>query len=292
MRSADIVTPLIPGAVGIIEVTGDPTAACAALCEGPPPGIGDAVLRSCRGIDDALITRPAADHLLVMPHGGPAVMRAMLTLLRAGGYPPGTDDPHHCFPEADDASHAQSLALMSQAASAAAFDLILSGRLRALNSERDRRRLMRFVHPPLIVLAGAPNIGKSTLANALAGRDVALTCDAPGTTRDALGVMMHLDGLTVRWLDTPGLRTTDDPDEQAAIDLARRWIEQADLLIAAARTGTSWPDLPRPPDLRIALAADLGVPEGADIETSAKTGAGLTELARRCRDLLIHGACP
>ncbi len=83
----------------------------------------------------------------------------------------------------------------------------------------------------LVVIAGAPNAGKSSLLNALAGTDAAIVTAIPGTTRDLLRADIQLDGLPLRLVDTAGLRPSTDPVEQEGIRRARAQIEQADHLL-------------------------------------------------------------
>jgi len=80
-----------------------------------------------------------------------------------------------------------------------------------------------------IAVIGAPNVGKSSLVNAIAKRDVAIVTDLPGTTRDVIEVALDLDGLPITLLDTAGLRESNDPIEQAGIARARERAAQADL---------------------------------------------------------------
>ncbi|WP_102959354.1 tRNA uridine-5-carboxymethylaminomethyl(34) synthesis GTPase MnmE [Mangrovicella endophytica] len=82
-----------------------------------------------------------------------------------------------------------------------------------------------------VVLAGAPNAGKSSLLNALAGRDVAIVTPVPGTTRDVLEVTLDLGGLPVRIADTAGLRETRDEVEAIGIERAEAAVRQADLVL-------------------------------------------------------------
>lgn len=82
-----------------------------------------------------------------------------------------------------------------------------------------------------IAIIGAPNVGKSTLLNRLAQRDVAITSDIAGTTRDVIEVRLDLDGIPVTLLDTAGLRETDDLVESLGVARARLRAEQADLRI-------------------------------------------------------------
>ena len=82
-----------------------------------------------------------------------------------------------------------------------------------------------------VVIAGPPNVGKSTLMNALAGREVAITSPIPGTTRDLIEVFLDLRGYPVTLVDTAGVRDSDDPIEQEGVARARRRAESADLTL-------------------------------------------------------------
>jgi tRNA modification GTPase len=82
-----------------------------------------------------------------------------------------------------------------------------------------------------VVIAGPPNVGKSTLMNALAGRDVAIISPIPGTTRDLIEVFLDLRGYPVILVDTAGIRESQDPIEQEGVARARRRAESADLTL-------------------------------------------------------------
>jgi len=82
-----------------------------------------------------------------------------------------------------------------------------------------------------VALMGAPNAGKSSLLNVLAGEEAAIVTDIPGTTRDLLKVDLVLDGLPLRLVDTAGLRNTADKVEQIGVERARSQAGQADLLL-------------------------------------------------------------
>ena len=92
---------------------------------------------------------------------------------------------------------------------------------------------LHLVKPWQVVIAGRPNVGKSSLINAIAGYQRAIVHSPPGTTRDIVTVQTAMDGWPVEISDTAGLRESDDPIERAGIELAREKITAADL----SRTG-------------------------------------------------------
>ena len=83
----------------------------------------------------------------------------------------------------------------------------------------------------LTAIVGRPNAGKSSLLNALAGRDRAIVTDIPGTTRDTLEEKVRLGNLTLRLIDTAGIRESEDRIEQIGVEKARKSMEEADLII-------------------------------------------------------------
>ena len=101
-----------------------------------------------------------------------------------------------------------------------------------------------------VVIAGRPNAGKSSLLNALAGRETAIVTDIAGTTRDVLREHIHIDGMPLHVIDTAGLRDTDDRVEQIGVERAFREIEGADrvlLMVDGTTTDATdphdiWPD--------------------------------------------------
>jgi tRNA modification GTPase len=112
--------------------------------------------------------------------------------------------------------------------------------LRAVGELRERARCGAVLREGLtVVLAGAPNVGKSSLLNALAGEDRAIVTDIAGTTRDTLRELIAIDGVPLHVIDTAGLRDTDDPVEQAGIARTRRELDRAHAVVhlVDARTG-------------------------------------------------------
>jgi len=97
----------------------------------------------------------------------------------------------------------------------------------------------RLLNPPTVLLAGSVNVGKSTLANALTGRQQSITADLPGTTRDWTAQLVDMKGLPVNLIDTPGRRETDDKIEIQAIQLAEKQIAQADLIVLVIEAGVT-----------------------------------------------------
>jgi tRNA modification GTPase len=128
-----------------------------------------------------------------------------------------------------------------------------------------------------VAIVGCPNVGKSTLLNALAGRDAALTSEHAGTTRDVIEVRMDLGGLAVTILDTAGLRASDDPVEKMGIARALDRASAADMRVFLT-DGDEVPLIePCVGDLNVRGKADLH-PGGPGMHVSGKTGQGVAEL--------------
>ncbi|MDF0697409.1 tRNA uridine-5-carboxymethylaminomethyl(34) synthesis GTPase MnmE [Rhizobium sp. MC63] len=134
-----------------------------------------------------------------------------------------------------------------------------------------------------VVIAGAPNAGKSSLLNALARRDVAIVTDIAGTTRDVLQVDLDIDGYLVKLYDTAGLREADDRVEMEGVRRARVALRDADLVLLLV--DVSDPVIPADldqalPHVRVGTKKDL-IETGSDrydLRISTATGEGLPEL--------------
>ena len=158
-----------------------------------------------------------------------------------------------------------------------------------------------------VVIAGRPNAGKSSLLNALAGRDAAIVTDIAGTTRDVLREHIHIDGMPLHIIDTAGLREASDEVERIGIERAWQEIDQADRVLFMVDSTTTnetnpeklWPEfierLPKNiPVTVIRNKADLtGEPLGYSeqngyclIQLSARTGEGITLLRDHLKQVM------
>ncbi|MGH7068131.1 MAG: tRNA uridine-5-carboxymethylaminomethyl(34) synthesis GTPase MnmE [Acetobacteraceae bacterium] len=148
----------------------------------------------------------------------------------------------------------------------------------------DERRGERLRDGLTVVVAGPPNVGKSSLVNALSGRDLAITAPTPGTTRDPLEARIVLGGVPFTLIDTAGLRESADPVEAEGVRRARARLEHADLVVAVTDATAPVPfafDVAAPV-LPLANKCDLAPPPaGIELAVSALTGAGLSELRAR-----------
>ncbi|HET6675282.1 MAG TPA: tRNA uridine-5-carboxymethylaminomethyl(34) synthesis GTPase MnmE [Nitrospiraceae bacterium] len=160
-----------------------------------------------------------------------------------------------------------------------------------------------------VAIVGRPNVGKSSLMNALARTDRAIVTAVPGTTRDVLDEWLHINGMPVRLLDTAGIRDTEDPIEQEGIRRTGRAIEEADLVIALIDQSAALEEADRTlvtrlcekkhivvlnkSDLPSGLQPDLWFgayfASGSPLRISAATGAGLDELRALIRAKLASG---
>jgi tRNA modification GTPase len=173
---------------------------------------------------------------------------------------------------------------------------------------------LHLVQPWRVVMAGRPNVGKSSLINALLGYDRAIVHASPGTTRDVVTATTALDGWPVELSDTAGLRSGGGDIERAGIELARKKMAAADLVILAFDLGSPWSkddeDLVGswPKALVVHTKSDLVVEEkrtgeatasieiiqsrAAGIATSSLTGEGIEELVQSIAHRLVPNPPP
>ena len=132
----------------------------------------------------------------------------------------------------------------------------------------------------LVVLAGPPNAGKSSLMNALLEENRAIVSDIPGTTRDTVEEWLDLEGWPIRLVDTAGLRETSDTIEAEGVRRAEDLIARADIVLSLGG------DCAAQSAIVVHAKCDLGRGEGLNV--SAKTGEGLDELKRQIVARLAH----
>jgi tRNA modification GTPase len=157
---------------------------------------------------------------------------------------------------------------------------------------------LHLTRPWKIVLAGRPNVGKSSLINAMLGYERAIVFPQPGTTRDVLTAATAIDGWPVEFADTAGLRRSDDPLESEGVARARSEIMSADAVLFVAETTAPW-DGELYQELQVAarrlvivhnkcdlaLVPDDGRPAG--LAVSATTGLGIDQLCQSIADRLV-----
>lgn len=155
-------------------------------------------------------------------------------------------------------------------------------------------RFERLSHEPRIALVGRPNAGKSTLLNALAGRQRAVVSEVAGTTRDVLSVEVALERGMAWLIDAAGIEEepATDPIAAAMHRQAIRAVETADRVVLLIEAGDDRPpiELPRAADQVVRSKGDLAAsPPPAGLVVSAKTGQGMPQL-RRMLDELAFGS--
>ncbi len=313
-----------PGAaLAAVHHAGDVDTALAALTSpGAAPVLaGDTRLRTLPGIDHALVCRWAPAAATITCHGGPATVARLLAALTAAGA-----HPHdHPLPPADDKPapdpapglwpdplHAHLFSALARCPSPLAIDLLLDQPRRWATAHAaasstppplaPAHLLRRLLTEPIVATFGFANIGKSTLLNSLAGRAVALVNDEPGTTRDHVGAPLLLDGLAVRWIDTPGVlhsHTNADPLAAHAADLAHAALAKADLIVLCRDAADPAPPPPLPPSvrpaagvLRVALRCDrpAAAPGPDELPVSCLTAQGGLAVAAAVRAALVPDA--
>ncbi|MFU2315294.1 tRNA uridine-5-carboxymethylaminomethyl(34) synthesis GTPase MnmE [Rahnella sp. PCH160] len=166
------------------------------------------------------------------------------------------------------------------------------GDLDAVRAEARQGSLLR--EGMKVVIAGRPNAGKSSLLNALAGREAAIVTDIAGTTRDVLREHIHLDGMPLHIIDTAGLREASDEVERIGIERAWNEIEQADLVLfmvdgtttAATEPAEIWPEFMArlPASLPIVVVRNKADITGEALGQTEVNGHSLIRLSARTGD--------
>jgi tRNA modification GTPase len=166
---------------------------------------------------------------------------------------------------------------------AARLDALAAKLAEILAKSRQGSLLRSGIH---VVLAGRPNVGKSSLLNRLAGEERAIVTPVPGTTRDALREAIQIEGVPLVLVDTAGLRVASDAVERLGIERTQQELQRADLVLMVREAGREDPPPALPPGAhridvynKSDLAPGFRAPPGA-LAVSAKTGENLDALRR------------
>lgn len=308
-----IVSPPSTGnaAIAIVELRGD-VAGMVKRLGAREVCTGEAVLRTIPDVDTLIIARTADDHAFLFPHAGPEILRRLLRALARCGATVSSQTSERGHGDSAESMDDRLTRALQRAASPLAIDLLLAqpARWRALHAsagpnaksampEAHIRALHRLIVPPVVIALGPPNVGKSSLLNALTGRSVSIVADEPGTTRDHVGAMVDLAGLTVRWIDAPGIepRTGRETVQAAAQDLALQASAGADLLLLCCDAASpDWPTIEQTlgqARLRVLLRSDLGLPSDGrtfDLTVNVREPGALESLVARVRETLVPAA--
>jgi tRNA modification GTPase len=169
----------------------------------------------------------------------------------------------------------------------------LRAQLKALLATSKRAEVVR--DGALVVLAGSPNVGKSSLFNALLGETRAIVTEIPGTTRDAIEAVLDLPAIPVRLVDTAGIRDTTDPVEVLGIETTTRYLNDAAVVLAcidpdsATETSDALRKHTKAPVITVGMKGDLvayGYQSSPDVVVSAVNGEGLQTLLEKIETAL------
>ncbi len=301
-------TPAGTGAITVLELTGGSAwATVRALCRRPndkplpphpaKPGHWFANLGHGAGDEVVVVLTdvPPQDRVEIHGHGGEQVARYLMAELQRHGAVPAESATSEYGPfDANSREY-----LLAHAPTQRVANILLDQYSGAFDRacrdilEREQWPLLEELHvhlrlaehliePWRIVIAGAPNAGKSTLINALLGFERCITAPTAGTTRDLIRSRGAIDGWPVELVDTAGLRTGESEIEQAGIDLARSEMRSADLVLWLADSTDPHAALP-PPEVRgILLATKCDEPpawhSAEAVRISAKTGERIGDL--------------
>ena len=160
-----------------------------------------------------------------------------------------------------------------------------------------------------VVIAGKPNVGKSSLLNALLGQDRAIVTDIPGTTRDVIEEYINLNGIPLKIVDTAGIRETDNVVEQIGVDKAQQFMKTADLVLCVVdavqglteQDNQMMQDIQNQPVIYLLNKSDIGISDeiraqlkkaigdAPVLEISAREKIGLEQLEEKITDLFFAG---
>lgn len=315
MTVARVLTPAGRGAIAVIEVTGANALRAVDACFSPAGGKPLAASAADRirfgswggpGGEEVVVVATSKEHQTaeVHCHGGLAATRAILESLNAKGVGVASteqtsgslaEDALTLLTTAPTERVAGILLDQANGAFASAVDEALhavragdeAAALSTIRRPLDHSRLARLLaRPSHVVITGPPNVGKSSLINALVGYDRAVVFDQPGTTRDVVTASTAINGWPVEFADTAGIRRSDDPLEQAGVELAQSELASADVIVRVrdARDDAFEPSACDTPVVLVANKADLA-PDAAlsptEVATVATTGEGVAALLER-----------
>ncbi len=289
---AAILTPTGRGAIASIAIDGPQAAAMVAQLFVPAvsrPFIerpqGDIVYgRWSSSNEDVVACRRNTDRVEIHCHGGVAASRAILDSLVAAGCIAVSWQDFVARDERDRIRAAARVALAecrTQRSAAILLDQYrgaLAHAIREIDSVLEHRQTtaavqslelllsrsrlgLHLASPWQVVIAGPPNVGKSSLINALVGYERAIVFDQPGTTRDVVTALTAFDGWPVELSDTAGLRESRDPLELAGVAKAQQQLQQADLILLVFDRLQPWTR--RPTSARRSMARRTRCPQQA-----------------------------
>ena len=269
--TAALVTPSGRGAVATVVVTGGGVAELVARCFAPAGGTPLAEVAENRIVfgrwggvagEELVVCCRSPERVEIHCHGGKAAAAAILDALAAESCNIVNWSTQLQCDEPDPIRAAAIIAL-SQARTERAAGILLDQWHGALRSEleqvvsmlddssRDALPLLdallgraalglHLAQPFRVVLAGPPNVGKSSLINALVGYRRAIVADQPGTTRDVVTATAAIDGWPVELADTAGLRATSEPIESEGVQRARVQLAAADVVVLVFDMTRPW----------------------------------------------------
>ena len=330
--TASLLTPVARGAIASVGVAGPGSVELVGRLFRPASGrplescpVGRIVFGHWASGEELVVCRREENLVEVHCHGGQAAPAAVLDSLAAAGAKI-IDWPAWIRMREHDSIAADALVALADARTYRTATILLDqyhGALRQaleavrhdlhagqteLATEKVRRLLSHadvgrhLTSPYRVVLTGRPNVGKSSLINALVGYRRAIVNETPGTTRDLVTAQAVLDGWPVELTDTAGIRQSEDELEAAGVELARRRFGSADLVIVLFDGSLPWTTEDQ--ELREALPNALAVLSKCDLarrlpgdvtglSVSTVTGEGLRELeAETTRRLVPNPPAP